>query len=271
VLLITTCLASLVFGVSEGPGWGWSNRPVVAAFLLTAVTAAAFVRRCRRHVDPVLDLCLFRLRSFSVASAAMVLYAMAFFAMLLGNILFLTGPWHYSILRAGLAMTPTPLVVAAIAGPAGHRARAAGFRVVPTCGFAVFVLSFAWFISQAGRHEGYLAGWLPGTIGCGIGIGLTYPVLGAAAVAGLPPSRFAVGSAVIQTARQVGGAVGVAVLVAILGSSATSPARGYPPIGAFQALWGFCAATSIAALGLSALLSLGPTLSALREESDGHR
>ncbi len=65
--------------------------------------------------------------------------------------------------------------------------------------------------------------------------------------------------------------MGVAVLVAILGSSANPAARGYPPIGAFQALWGFCAATSIAALGLSALLSPGPTSPALRQESDAHR
>ena len=90
-------------------------------------------------------------------------------------------------------------------------------------------------------------------------------------MAGLPPSRFAVGSAVVQTARQVGGAIGVAVLVAILGSSAASAARGNPPIGAFQALWGFCAATSVAALGLSALLSPRPTGSPRREESHGHR
>ena len=86
----------------------------------------------------MLDLTLFRSRSFSVANAATVLYAMGFFAMLLGNILFLTSVWHYSILRAGLAVTPGPLVVAAVSGPAGRVAQRVGFRTVLLVGFAFF-------------------------------------------------------------------------------------------------------------------------------------
>ncbi len=54
---------------------------------------AGFIRRCRTHPEPVLDLSLFKSRTFSVANVAMVLYAMGFFAMLLGNILFLTEVW----------------------------------------------------------------------------------------------------------------------------------------------------------------------------------
>ena len=71
------------------------------------------------HPEPVLELSLFRSRSFSVANAATLVYAMGFFAMLLGNILFLTSVWHYSILKAGLAVTPGPLVVALVSGPPG--------------------------------------------------------------------------------------------------------------------------------------------------------
>ncbi len=63
-----------------------------------------------------------------------LLYAMGFFAMLLGNILFLTSVWHYSILRAGLAVTPGPLVVAAVSGPAGRLATRVGFRTRPPGG-----------------------------------------------------------------------------------------------------------------------------------------
>ena len=76
----------------------------------------------------MLDLSLFSARSFSVANAATLLYAMGFFAMLLGNILFLTGVWHYSILQAGLAITPGPLVVAVVSGLAGRLAGRVGFR-----------------------------------------------------------------------------------------------------------------------------------------------
>ena len=92
--------------------------------------SAAFLARSARHPEPVLDLTLFRSRAFSVANAATLLYAMGFFAMLLGNILFLTSVWRYSILAAGLAVTPGPLVVALVAGRAGRAATRVGFRPV---------------------------------------------------------------------------------------------------------------------------------------------
>ena len=123
VVLVSATLAALVLGITEGPTWGWSSGRIVACFVGAVVVGAAFLRRSARHPEPVLDLTLFRSRSFSVANAATVLYAMGFFAMLLGNILFLTSVWHYSILRAGLAVTPGPLVVAAVSGPAGRVAQ----------------------------------------------------------------------------------------------------------------------------------------------------
>ena len=94
-----------------------------------------FIYRSGRHSEPVLDLTLFTARSFTVANAATLLYAMGFFAMLLGNILFLTSVWHYSILKAGLAVTPGPLVVAVVSGPAGKLAMRFGFRRVLLVGF----------------------------------------------------------------------------------------------------------------------------------------
>ncbi len=135
VVLVSAALASLVLGISEGPTWGWSSVPVLACFAGAVLVGLAFLRRSARHPEPVLDLTLFRSRSFSVANAATFLYAMGFFAMLLGNILFLTSVWHYSILKAGLAVTPGPLVVAVVSGPAGRMAARFGFRRVLLVGF----------------------------------------------------------------------------------------------------------------------------------------
>ena len=244
VVLVSVALAALVFAVSEGSAWGWADGRVVAGFAVATVLGALFVRRCATHPEPVLDLELFRHRTFTVANAATVVYAMGFFAMLLGNILFLTGVWHYSILRAGLAVTPGPLVVAAVSGPAGRLAGKFGFRAVLLVGFAVFTGGLSWYAWRVGVAPEYLKEWLPATLLTGLGIGLTFPVLGAAAVQSLHFSRFAVGSAVNQTARQVGGAIGVAVLVAFLGSG-----TGVSGVGAlhhFDHLWAFCA--SMAAL-----------------------
>lgn len=238
VALVSATLAALVLGITEGPSWGWSSGRIVACFVGAVIVGALFLRRSSRHREPVLDLTLFRSRSFSVANAATVLYAMGFFAMLLGNILFLTGVWHYSVLRAGLAVTPGPLVVAAVSGPAGRAAQRLGFRTILMVGFAVFAGGLVWYATAVGLHPDYVTRWLPATLVTGLGIGLTFPVLSAAAVSSLTIERFAVGSAVNQTARQVGGAFGVAVLVVVLGT----PHGAAAALTGFRHLWVFAAA-----------------------------
>ena len=200
--------------ISEGPTGAGRAAAVLACFGAARSLLALFVRRSAHHPEPVLDLTLFRARSFSVANAATLLYAMGFFAMLLGNILFLTSVWHYSILRAGLAVTPGP---ARGGGGVGAR-RQAGRHASASArccwsGFAVFAGGLVWYATRVGSAPDYLAVWLPATLVVGLGIGLTFPVLSAAAVSSLHHERFAVGSAVNQTARQVGGALGVALLV----------------------------------------------------------
>jgi EmrB/QacA subfamily drug resistance transporter len=241
VVLLSGALAALVLAISQGPSWGWTSARIVGTFVLATVLGTLFLVRSSRHAQPVLDLTLFRSRSFSVANAATLLYSMGFFAMLLGNILFLTGVWHYSILRAGLAVTPGPLVVAVVAGPAGKLAGRIGFRRVLLCGFVVFAAGLVWYATRVGLRPDYPGVWLPGTLVVGLGIGLTYPVLSAAAVSSLHPERFAVGSAVNQTARQIGGALGIAVLVVVLGAP-SGPAEA---LAGFHHLWWFVAMMAV--------------------------
>jgi EmrB/QacA subfamily drug resistance transporter len=237
VVLVSGSLAALILGISEGPSWGWTSGRLVLSLVGAIVVGAAFLVRCRHHAESVLDLSMFQARSFAFANLATLLYSMGFFAMLLGNILFLTGVWHYSILRAGLSVTPGPLVVAAVSGPAGKVANKYGFRLVLIVGLTFFVAGLLYYALRVGPHPEYLAQWLPATLLGGLGIGLTFPVLGAAAVSSLHPERFAVGSAVNQTARQVGGAVGVAVLVVILGT----PHSLSTALTSTRHLWLYCA------------------------------
>ena len=177
VVFVSTALAALVLAISKdraGAGRvdGWWRASAAAVVL-----GAAFVYRSAHHAAPVLDLTLFSARSFSVANAATLLYSMGFFAMLLGNILFLTSVWHYSILRAGLAVTPGPLVVAVVSGPAGRLAGGSGSA--GSCSSA----RPASPVGSCGTQRGsvstldYLARWLPATLITGLGIGLTFPVL----------------------------------------------------------------------------------------------
>jgi EmrB/QacA subfamily drug resistance transporter len=249
VVLVSLAVAALVAAVSEGGGWGWGDPRIIAAFAGSVVLTAAFVYRSAHHPQPVIDLTLFSERSFAAANAATLVYAAGFFAILLGNILFLTEVWHYSIMRAGLSVTPGPLVVAVVAGPAGKLASRIGFRPVIMAGAACLAGGLVWYVLRVGASPAYLADWLPGTLIVGLGIGLSFPVLSAAAVSSLNPARFAIGSAVNQTSRQVGGSLGIAILVLLIGT----PAGLAQAVDHFHHVWAFGAVTSLST-GLIALL-----------------
>jgi EmrB/QacA subfamily drug resistance transporter len=246
VMLGSVALAGLVLAISEGPQWGWTDPRVAGVALLAAVTGATFLRRCAVHPQPAVDLQLFRARSFSIANAATVAYGMSFLPVLLGSVLFLTGVWHYSILQAGLSLTPAPVVVAALSGPAGRLAGRIGFGPVIVTGSIIFASGLCWFATMLGPRPHFISSWLPGIVIVGVGIGLTFPVLSAASVSSVPPARFAVGSAINQTSRQVGGALGIAILVAILGNDA------HTTVGGFRHLWLYSAtmATTVGVLSL---------------------
>jgi EmrB/QacA subfamily drug resistance transporter len=245
--LLAAAVGSSSFAISEVGSYGWLSTRVLTALFFMPLSAAAFIVRSARHPAPVLDLSLFAARSFSVANLATLAYSMGFFAMLLGNVLFLTEVWHYPIQRAGLAVTPGPIVVAVVSAFSGRAAARHGFRTVLLPGSACFAAGLAWLATQVGGEPAFLSQWLPGVLLTGLGIGLTFPVLSAAAVASLPAERFGVGSAVNQTARQVGGALGVAVLIAIL----SKPEPGAAALAAFEKMWWFEAAMA----GLSGVIA----------------
>jgi len=260
VVLISLAVAALVGAVSEGSGWGWGNPKIIVAFAAAVILAVAFVYRSSRHPQPVVDLTMFSDRSFAAANAATLVYGAGFFAMLLGNILFLTGVWHYSIMRAGLSVTPGPLVVAAVAGPAGKLASRIGFRPVIMAGAACMAVGLAWYVLRIGATPAYLAEWLPGQLVVGLGIGLSFPVMSAAAVSSLRPDRFAIGSAVNQTSRQIGGSLGIATLV-LLTSQTTGLATA---VSDFHHVWIFGAITS---LGAGLIATLIPRTSAKAKQA----
>jgi EmrB/QacA subfamily drug resistance transporter len=249
-LLLSLTVATLTLAISEGDSWGWTDPRVVTAAIAAPLLGVLFVLRSSLHPAPVLDLQMFRARSFAVANLATLFYAMGFFAMLLGNILFLTDVWQYSILHAGLAVTPGPLVVAVVSGFAGRAATRFGFRTVLVPGSLFFAAGLTWFALRVGVEPAYLSQWLPGTLLIGLGIGLTFPVLSAAAVSSLPKERFGVGSAVNQTARQVGGAIGVALLVLIVGT----PGSRVEALSHFQSLWLYGASMALISGGVGTLL-----------------
>ena len=192
------------------------------------------------------------MRSFAVANSALFLYSMAFYAMLLANVLFLTQVWDWSVLQAGFALTPGPIMAAVMAPIGGRLSDAFGQRVVAIPGTLLFAGGIALTATLTDATPDYVTEFLPGAMIAGSGVGLTFASLGSAAVAELPPARFATGSAVSATARQIGAVLGISVLIAVIGTPAPLEA-----LGRFHEAWLLMAALGLAASLVSTRLSDG--------------
>jgi MFS family permease len=249
IALISLSVASLALAITQGDAWGWSSAGVLSAFAAAAVLGPIALVRSTSHPAPAVDLRVFESRTVALANAATLAYAIGFFAMLLSNVLFLTTVWHYSTLRAGLAITPGPLIVAALSSTTGKLAARVGYRPVLVAGGLTFAAGQLLYMRVVTSQPQYLSHWLPAAFLVGVGVALTFPVLSAAAVSGLPAERFGVGGAINQTARQLGAVLGVALMVAILGTP-TSPADA---IDRFRHVWLLAATAAF----VSAAISLG--------------
>jgi EmrB/QacA subfamily drug resistance transporter len=247
--VITVAVAGLALAITQGSDWGWTSGRVLGAFAAAIVLAPVAVARSRTHPAPAIDLTVFESRTVALANAGTLTYAIGFFSMLLANVLFLTTVWDYSTLRAGLAITPGPLVVADLSSTTGRLAARYGYRPVLVSGGLVFSLGLALMVLRVDDDPSYLVDWFPSAMLIGLGVALTFPVLGAAAVSGLPADRFGVGGAINQTSRQLGAVIGVALMVTVLGTPTTAAGA----LDAFHHVWVMGAVAS----ALRAVITLG--------------
>jgi EmrB/QacA subfamily drug resistance transporter len=226
-LLVAVIPALLSFSVIQGPSWGWTDPWVLAGFGAAVLLVPVLGWRSATARYPALDLALFRIRQFSLVNAASLLFATAFYGMLLANIVFLQTVWHYSVLRAALATAPGPIMVIVLARFAGRLAGRVGFRAVLLAGAACWGLAGAAFALVIGPSAQWTTHWLPPALLTGVAIGLTLPVQSGAAVASVPPARFGLGSAINASFRQFGAVLGVSLFVALIGDTRTATTAEY--------------------------------------------
>ncbi|MGP0049935.1 MAG: MFS transporter [Solirubrobacteraceae bacterium] len=249
--LITAGVAALTLGLVEGNVWGWGSVRVVGALAGAVAMLIAFVLRTGRHHNPLIDPALFRIRAFTGSSVVALTFSVAFGAMLLSVVLWMQDVWGWSALHTGLAFAPGPLMVPVFAFlVAGRLIKRFGPGPVIGLGATVYAIGIASWALRAGLRPDYLGQVLPGTLMTGAGVGLVLPTFMATGASSLPPQSFATGSAVINMMRQVGLAIGVAVLVAVLGTP-TSPGG---ELSAFQHGWTVIAAVAVCAAVAGAVL-----------------
>ena len=233
-------LFALTYALIEANTYGWTSARIVAAFVVAAVSLAAFYVLERRQRLPMLDLSLFRSGTYTGANVVILLVALAMFGVFFYVSLYMQDVLGYSAVQAGAAFLPMTVLIILLAPIAGKTSDRFGSRWLMTAGMALLGVQLLYF-SSLGIEESYWS-LLPALLTGGVGMALTMTPSAAAAVRAVPVDKSGVGSAVLNAFRQVGGSIGIALMGAIVAGRLSTP----PTPESFMD--GFSAALVVAAL-----------------------
>ncbi len=220
--LITSAvgLFSLTYAFIESNNYGWGSARILTAFAIAAVSLVVFVFLERQQRLPMLDLSLFRNRTFSGANTAMLFVGLAMFGTFFYLSLYMQNVLRYSPVQTGASFLPMTCLIILIAPRAGKLSDRFGSRWLVGGGMTLLAIMLLYY-SRLGAHESF---WvlLPGLLIGGVGMGTTMTPVTAAAMSAVPVDKAGVGSAVLNSGRQVGGSLGIAVMGAIVAAGAGS-------------------------------------------------
>jgi hypothetical protein len=259
-LLVGAGVGLVVLGVTQGEEWGWGDSRTIGSLAAGVAALLLGVLRSRGHPAPAVETVLWRSRKFAASNAASVLFGAAMYAWMLVCALWLIGVWRYSEIEAGLAMSPGAVTGAVAAGAIGQRIETRGQRASILLGGLMWAAVGLWLVLRLGTEPSFLSVWLPAGLVGGAAMGAIGVGISTAAVTACPPERYAAATGLNLTARQVGGALGVACLAVIL--------RGAAPgdIDPYLAVFLFCSLGAAAGglLGLGARDRTQPLATAAR-------
>ena len=207
-------LFSLTYALIESNTYGWSSSRVAGGFVAAAVLLVAFVAWERRTSAPMLDLSLFRNGTFAGANTVILLVGLAMFGVFFFVSLYMQNVLGYSAVQAGASFLPMTLLIILCAPIAGKLSDRFGSRWLMTVGMALLGAQLLYY-STLGVHEGFYD-LLPGLLVGGVGMSLTMTPSAAAIIGSVPVDTAGVGSAVMNSMRQVGGSLGIALMGAIM-------------------------------------------------------
>ncbi len=219
IAMIASGVAALTWGVVQVDQAGFAAPTVWGPVLVGVGLLASYALWARGRRAAAIDMTLFADRTYALVTVASFVFGIAFSMMFLSSFLFLLGIWGYSQGLTGLAVTPGPLVVIAVAIGSGRLVARVGHRAVLVAGGLLYAGAQMWVAWHVTATPAYLTLWFPMQIVGGTAVGLLLVGLSGAAVAGLPPARFGVGGAVNNAVRQLGGVFGTAIAVVLVGQA----------------------------------------------------
>ena len=216
-IMATLGSASLVFGFINAPDHGWSSPGTMGAFAAAIVLLGSFAVHQRRTSAPLLPLELLRSRTRVGAVTVMALFVGAQFAFFFFTVQFMQGVLGYGALRSGFAFLPLTLLIFATSRVSPRLVQRFGVQPLIVIGAALVAAANLW-ISNLGVDSGYADGLLGPMLLVGIGAGLTFMPITVAVLSDVEPAHAGSASGLLQMAQQVGGSLGLAVLVTIYAS-----------------------------------------------------
>ncbi|MBM3730773.1 MAG: DHA2 family efflux MFS transporter permease subunit [Actinobacteria bacterium] len=219
VPLGTTGLALLTLGVLQGAKWGWTSPGITASFVGAIVFGWIVVRRSLTHAEPLLDIAIFRQRRFTAASIATFTLNLPVAGFWFSAPLFFQTVWDWSVLKSGFAIMPTPVIIFVTASFAGRYSDRGLVKPIIGTGIGCCAIGIVGLAAFLDAESNYWMHYLPFAAIYGIGLGLSWSTLTAAALIGIDQEKFGAANGTNLTFRQVGGAMGVALSIAVAGEA----------------------------------------------------
>jgi EmrB/QacA subfamily drug resistance transporter len=237
-------LFALSYALIEGNAKGWASAEILSLFAVAAVLLVAFVLLESRQRLPMLDLSLFKIGSFVGANVVAMLVSLGMFGVFFFVSLYIQNILGYSPTKAGAAFLPMTILIILLAPIAGKQSDRIGSRWLMGGGMTVLGISLLLY-QRVGLHSTF---WtlLPAMVLGGVGMAFVMSPMTSAAMGAVPIDKAGVGSGVLNSFRQVGGALGIAVMGAILASYVSVPVN--TPLGKQQYVDGLHAALLVSAL-----------------------
>jgi EmrB/QacA subfamily drug resistance transporter len=239
-VLVTGGLMSIVYGLSKAPTDGWGSTTVWAFIIGGIALLVAFVVNENYAKEPLMPLKIFRIRNVAGANVAFLVIACTLFSMFFFMTLYIQNVLHYSPVKTGVCFLPVTVVVAIMSGIVSNLVGKIGYKPPLNLGPIVIALGL-YVIGHTMKVGGdYWHNVFPGLVVFAAGMGLTFVSGTLAATSGIPKHFAGLGSGLLNTSQQIGGALGLAILSAVAFStikaetSAGGPAN-YAQVHGFQA------------------------------------
>jgi len=233
--LVTSALGlfALSYALIESNNYGWTSTRILISFAVAALALTAFILVELHQRLPMLELGLFRNRVFAGANTVMLLVGLAMFGVFFYVSLYVQQVLGYSPTQAGASFLPWTILIILLAPVAGRYSDRIGPRPLVTGGMVVLAGSLVLF-ARMGVHETFW-GLLPAMLLGGVGMSAAMAPVTAAAMSSVRPDKAGVGSAVLNSMRQVGGSLGIAIMGAIVASGISASLKsGHPRPEAFM-------------------------------------